>query len=170
MHNTWLAMARLTIPFALISVAVAANAAGPQGTAAPQYADVRAPSDPLLAVAKAELAASNRHDLDAFLHVFSENAVILVDASPYSYRGQTGIADFFRHNLLGSEVQYTIKPGAPQTEDRTGDRAYLEMVVNVRATDAKGDAFNDPIHWIGVLERADGVWRISGLVLTTTGG
>lgn len=123
-----------------------------------------------MATARAEIAASNAHDLRRFLQAFNKDAVILVDASPYSYRGEKGLTDFFEHNQLGSKVDYTIKPGAPQTEDRVGNHAYLEMVVNVRATDAKGDWFNDPIHWIGVLTWKDGAWVIQGLVLTTTGG
>jgi hypothetical protein len=73
-------------------------------------------------------------------------------------------------NSLGSRVQYSIKTGAPQTEDRTGDHAYLEMIVNVRATYPKGDSFNDPIHWIAALERQDRVWKIDVLALTTAGG
>lgn len=133
-------------------------------------AGTQPPTDPLMSAAQAEIDASNRHNLAGFVHTFSEDAVILVDAPPYAYRGEQGLVDFFKHNLLGSKVQFTIKPGAPRTEDRVGDRAYLEMVVNVHATDAKGDSFNDPIHWIGVLERHDETWKILGLVLTTTGG
>lgn len=121
-------------------------------------------------VARAELAASNRHDLSGFLQAFTQHPAILVDAPPYSYHGRAGLAEFFRNNLLGSRVQYTIKPGAPQTEDRAGDHAYVEMVVNVRATDSKGDSFNDPIHWIAALGRYGGRWEIDVLTLTTTGG
>lgn len=126
--------------------------------------------DPLMNAARAELDASNRHDLCGFLQAFTQDPAILVDASPYFYHRKPALADFFRKNLLGSQVQYTIKPGAPQTEDRVGNHAYLEIVVNVRATDAKGDSFNDPIHWIAALERCGGGWKIDVLTLTTTGG
>lgn len=119
---------------------------------------------------RAELAASNRHDLSGFLQAFTQDAVILVDASPYSYHGQKALADFFRGNLLGNRADYTIKPAAPQTEDRVGDHAYLEFVVNVRVASANGDSFNDPIHWIAALARHDGRWKIDVLTLTTTGG
>lgn len=125
--------------------------------------------DPLMIAARMELAASNRHDLSAFLQVFTQHPAILVDAAPYSYQGKAGLAEFFRNNLLGTRVQYTIKPGAPQTEDRAGDHAYLEMIVNVRATDSKGDTFNDPIHWIAALGRHGGSWKIDVLTLTTAG-
>ena len=120
-------------------------------------------------VARTALAASNRHDLTAFLQTFAQNPTVLVDAPPYSYRGKAGLAEFFRSNLLGTRVQYTIKPGAPQTEDRAGDHAYLEMVVNVRVTNSKGDMFNDPIHWIAALGRYGGSWKIDVLTLTTAG-
>lgn len=136
----------------------------------PEGTGVSPPPDPLMAAARSEMAASNGHDLRGFLHAFTSDAVVLVDAPPYSYRGAQGLADFFEHNLLGSKVACTIKPGAPQTEDRVGDDAYLEMVVNVRATDAKGDSFNDPIQWIGVLARHGDAWLIRGLVLTSSGG
>ena len=125
--------------------------------------------DPLMIAARAELGASNGHDLLGFLQAFAQNPVILVDAPSYSYHGRAGLAEFFRQNSLGSRVQYSIKPGAPQTEDRAGDHAYLEMVVNVGATNPKGDSFNDPIHWIAALERQDGVWKIDVLTLTAAG-
>src|SRR6185437_8602295 len=115
--------------------------------------------DPLMIAADSELTASNAHDLSGFLRAFAPQAVILVDAPPYSYHGEKALAEFFRQNLLGSRVQYTIKPGAPQTEDRVGDHAYLELIVNVRATDPKGDSFNDPIHWIAALVRTQGSWK-----------
>lgn len=127
-------------------------------------------TDPLMVAAREEMAASNRHDLAGFLRMFTKDAVILADAPPYSYRSKAGLTDFFDRSLLGSVVQYTIKPGAPQTEDRVGDHAYLEMAVNVRATDGKGDSFNDPIRWIGVLVHLGGVWKLEGLTLTTAGG
>ena len=123
-----------------------------------------------MAAAQAELAALNRHDLAEFLQAFSEGAAILADAPPYSYHGQKALAEFFRANLLGTRAQYTIKPGAPQTEDRVGDHAYLEFVVNLRATDPKGDSFNDPIPWIAALSHHHGRWQIDVLTLTTTGG
>lgn len=126
--------------------------------------------DALMIAARAELGASNRQDLPGFLQAFAQDPVILVDAPSYSYHGKGGLAEFFRKNSLGSRVQYSIKPGAPQTEDRAGDRAYLEMIVNVRVTDPNGDSFNDPIHWIAALERDAGVWKIDVLTLTTTGG
>lgn len=126
--------------------------------------------DPLMIAPDSELTASNAHDLSGFLRAFTPQAVILVDASPYCYHGKQALAEFFRQNQLGSRVQYTIKPGAPQTEDRVGDHAYLELIVNVRATDAKGDSFNDPIHWIAALVRTQGGWKIDALTLTTTGG
>lgn len=120
--------------------------------------------------ARAELAASNRHDLAGFLQAFTRDPAILVDASPYCYHHKVALAEFFRKNPLGSQVQYTIKPGAPQTEDRVGNHAYLEIIVNVRATDSRGDSFNDPIHWIAALERYGGGWKIDILTLTTAGG
>ncbi|HEY7888320.1 MAG TPA: hypothetical protein VIC29_08860 [Steroidobacteraceae bacterium] len=126
--------------------------------------------DPLMDAARAELTASNRHDLSAFLHAFTQDPAILVDASPYSYHHKMALGEFFRKNPLGSQVQYTIEPGAPQTEDRVGNHAYLEIVVNVRATDSRGDSFNDRIHWIAALERDGGGWKIDVLTLTTTGG
>jgi len=33
------------------------------------------------------------------------------------------------------------------------------LTVNLRATDSKGDSFNDPIHWIAALTRDDGRWQ-----------
>jgi hypothetical protein len=126
--------------------------------------------DPLMLVARAELAASNRQDLSGFLQAFTHDAAILVDASPYAYHGSKGLGEFFRQSQLGSRVQYTIKPGAPQTEDRVGGHAYLEIIVNVRATDPNGDSFNDPIHWIAALALDEGRWKIDLLTLTTTGG
>lgn len=127
-------------------------------------------ADPLMQVARAEIAASNRHDLAAFLRAFTSDAVILSDASPYLHRDRAGLIEFFKHSALGSRVRYTVKPGAPQTEDRVGNRAYLEMVVNVHVSDEKGDSFNDPIHWIGIFVRQGSTWKIAGLTLTTAGG
>jgi ketosteroid isomerase-like protein len=159
--------AGLAIAAILISAATM-RAAGTPAAASPS--SERSIEDPLMVAARAELAASNRHDLSGFLQAFTQAAVILVDAAPYAYHGQKAFADFFRGNLLGTRAQYTINPGAPQTEDRVGDHAYLEFVVNVHATDTKGDSFNDPIHWIAALARHDGRWKIDVLTLTTTGG
>lgn len=44
------------------------------------------------------------------------------------------------------------------------------MIVSVAATDARGGSFNDPIHWIGVLVRDNGIWKITDLTLSTAGG
>ena len=51
-----------------------------------------------------------------------------------------------------------------------GDHPYLETIVNVGATNLKGDSLNDPIHWIAALERQDGVWKIDVLTLAAGGG
>lgn len=123
-------------------------------------------TDSLMVAARAEMAASNRHDLAAFIGSFTANPVILADAYTYSYRGKDGITEFFKHNALGTSMQITIKPGAPQVEDRIGGRAYLVIPVNFHATDANGDAFNDPGYWIGVLVRENGIWKIDALNLT----
>lgn len=98
-------------------------------------------------------------------------AQMTVDAPPYSYRGRGAFADFFRGNLLGTRVQYTIKPGAPQTEDRVGDHAYLEFVVNVRATDSPRPAASGGVGSaspgprssgiIGACGRHFGRWKIA---------
>lgn len=125
-----------------------------------------AAADPLMLAAQAEMQAANRHDLAAFRKCFTADPVILADASSFSYRGQSGLTDFFRHNPLGNNIQIGIKPGAPAVEDRVGDRAYLVVPVNYHATDANGDSFNDPGDWIGVLVREDGVWKIDALDLT----
>ncbi|HEX5461787.1 MAG TPA: hypothetical protein VFX20_17620 [Steroidobacteraceae bacterium] len=161
------------VPGGLVAAAVLATATGARAAApaaAANAASGRSVEDPLMAAARVELAASNGHDIGGFLQAFTRGAAILVDASPYSYHGQKGLADFFRSNILGTRAQYTIKPGAPQTEDRVGDHAYLEFVVNLHATDANGDSFNDPIHWIGAFARRGGRWQIDVLTLTTTGG
>jgi hypothetical protein len=64
--------------------------------------------DPLMIAARAELGASNRHDLSGFLQAVAQDPVILADAPSYSYHGRAGLAEFFRQKLSGqpSAVQH----------------------------------------------------------------
>ena len=122
--------------------------------------------DPVVMAAQAEIDSSNRHDLKSFLRHFTANAVILADAPPYSFHGENAITAFFKHSLLGSHIRITIQPGAPRIEDRMGTRAYAVLPVEFHFTDAKGDSFNDPGYWIGVLVRHGTLWKIDALNLT----
>ena len=121
--------------------------------------------NPVLMAAQAEIDSSNRHDLQGFLRHFTANAVILADSPPYSFRGKNALIAFFKHSLLGSRIRIIIR-GAPRMEDRMGAHAYVTLPVEFRLTDAKGDSFNDPGYWIGVLVRHGTVWKIDALNLT----
>ncbi|HEX7324773.1 MAG TPA: hypothetical protein VF292_05420 [Rhodanobacteraceae bacterium] len=71
-------------------------------------------ADPLLVTALAELTASNRHDLGAFLRAFAKDAVILTGAPPYAYSGRGGLTVFFCTTFSGAGVSTSSSPARPR--------------------------------------------------------
>ncbi len=129
------------------------------------------PPHEILALAQTIIDASNANDSTRLAQLFTQDAVVIDESSPFRWNGPDAGVKWWQHvEKLASARRATIHATAHSpTEyrlDRDGDDAYLIQPVTVTITSG-GKARSEDGTQTYTFHKANGTWKISSATWTT---
>lgn len=115
-----------------------------------------------------EMHFFSTNDQNKYLKLFSEDAVVLDDTTPFSFKGVSAIAGWFAQSHAGLHT-VTISPGEPRDIEIAKDRAFAVVPFTFAGTDMKDKTFAAKGYLTVQLVHVDAGWRIRYLIVSVTG-